>query len=267
MAKTQPNDWGRFQIAVPDENIRNIVGASEGLAGSGKTRFWFTAPDPIAYFQFDPGGRKGTREQIAQDFPGKEIRYIDYCPDFNIGKLPKEDRVSRAIEVLGQFQEDWDVAIRKARTLIIDREPDLWEMVRYAHDEVDSPDPKSFHELNLMLKGWIQDAETNGKNLGLIRGLKDTWGVTGISNSGKKQQGFTGILKADGNKYIPDWVQLNMRHRWDNDSREFKVQILEKCRLGNAVDLMGTEYGGMDFLTLATILYPESEPSEWGFED
>lgn len=261
MSKT---DWGRFELAVADEDIRNIIAASQGPAGSGKTFFWFTAPDPIAYFGFDPGGMKGVKEKVLKDFPDKEIRFVDYCPDFNIGKLPKEERVARAIEVMAQFQADWDIAISNARTLIVDKEPHVWEMLRYAHDEVDSPDPKNFHELNLLLRGWVHDAETAKRNLGLIRGVHDTWGVTGVSRNGNKQQGFTGVMKPDGNKYIPELVQLNLGHRWDADEREFKVKILEKCRLGEAASLMGEEYGNLDFLTLAMTLYPDSEPSEWG---
>ncbi len=250
-------DWGRFELATPDDSARCIIAASQGVAGSGKTHFWLTAPQPIAYFGFDPGGLKGLKSNPA--FRGMDLRFIDYCGDLNIGKLQKDERMARAIEIMGQFQEDWDVAIRNARTLVWDKEAHVWEMLRYAHNEVDSPEPKSFHELNLMYRGWIQDAEANERNLGLIRGVHDTWGKTGnISRSGKEQMGFTGIFKPEGQKYVPELVQVNMEHRWDEDDREFKLKILEKCRLGNTKELMGQEFGGLDFGLLAVTLYPES---------
>jgi hypothetical protein len=157
------------------------------------------------------------------------------------------------------------VALRKARTLVIDKENTFWETMRYAHDEVDSPTPKNFYELNAQYKGLIVQAEREGVNLGLIRDLKDVWGVTGVSQStGKKQMGFTGEKVPAGQKFVTGLVQINMAHGWDESERNFVVKILEKCRLGNAKELMGQEFHGMDFAELAMTLYPESELEEWG---
>lgn len=254
-------DWGRFESLVP-EDVHTIIGSSEGLAGSGKSHFWLTAPAPIAYFLFDPGGLKGLRNNPM--FREKEIHAVNYCGDLNIGKLPAEDRVQVSIDVMERFKEDWDVAIKNARTLIIDKESHLWEMLRYAYDEVSSPDPKNFHELNLIVRGLIQDAEATGRNLGLVRGIKDTWGVTGISpSSGKKQMGFTGIYKAEGNKYVDELVQVVMRHRWDAERRVFVTTIGDKCRLGEAEALMGQEFDSMDFPMLGQMLYPDADPEEF----
>lgn len=257
------NDWGRFE-AMDDAEERSIIASSQGGPGSGKSHFWLTAPDPIAWFLFDPGGLKGLKHNPL--FKGKDIRVRDYCGDLNIGKMPKAERMERSLAVMAEFQEDWDLAVQKARTLVIDKESMLWEMLRYAHDEVDSPTPKNFHELNLMYRGWVQDAEAHGVNLGLLRDIKETWGVVGKSQTtGKPQYGFTGEFKPEGQKYVTGLVQINLSHRWDDDAEAFKVQILEKCRLGNAATLIGQEFDNFDFLTLALTLYPESDPAEWGF--
>ena len=260
MAKTQ-SDWGRFELVVPDEGLRSIVAASQGAPGSGKSHFWMTAPEPIAWFLFDPGGLKGLKNNAL--FKGKDIRVRDYCGDLNIGKLPKEERVARALDIMNLYQEDWDVAIRKARTLVVDKEQMVWEMLRYAHDEVESPSPKNFHELNLMYRGWVQDAEVNGKNLGLLRDVHDTWGKIGVSREGKPQMGFTGKMKPDGQKYVPGLVQVNLEHRWDDEAGEFAVRILEKCRLGEAVTLIGKEFPELDFPTLGTMLYDDTTLEDW----
>lgn len=261
---TAKTDWGRFELLTPEVDTRAIRATSQGLAGSGKSHFWLTAPGPIAWFLFDPGGLKGLRNNPL--FENTEVRVRDYCGDLNIGKLPKEERIAASLAVLEQFQEDWDLAIQHARTLVIDKESLLWECVRYAHDEVSSPTPKNFHELNLLYRGWIQDAEINGKNLGLIRDMSDTWGKIGVSREGKPQLGFTGKMKPDGQKYATGLVDINLEHRWDSEESLFMVKILEKCRLGNATELMGQELPNLDFLTLATLLYPDSAPEEWGFE-
>lgn len=268
MAKTKKAvDYGRWETMDTDSGL-TIVGASQGFAGGGKSHFWLTAPTPTAYFLFEPGGLKGlrTNPQFKDDFDSGAIRVIDYSKELNFGKMARTDRVAKALEVMEQFQLDWDSAMQWAKTVVWDKEDYVWEMIRYAHDEVDSPEPKNFGELNLMYHGWFSDAEANGKNFGLIRGLQDTWGKTGVSaRTGKAQQGFTGVYKPRGHKKVEEWVQINMEHSWDDDERVFKTKILEKCRLGVAPELMGTEHDNLNFLGLAMQLAPETEPEEWGF--
>ena len=259
MAKA--SDWGRFSRLDTEASDTSIIATSQGVAGSGKSHFWLTAPGPIAYFLFDPGGLKGLRNNPL--FGEKEIMVRDYCGDLNIGKLPEDERVSRSVDIMAQFQEDWDTAVRLARTLVVDKETMLWEMLRYAHDEVKSPVPKNFQDLNLMYRGWIQDAEVKERNLGFIRDVKDTWGKIGVNREGKPQLGFTGRMVPEGQKYLTGNVQINLSHRWDDDEREFCVTILEKCRLGTPKKLMGREFPDLDFPTLGLMLYPKSDPETW----
>ena len=198
-------------------------------------------------------------------FATKDIRVMDLSGKLDFGRLEKADRVARALDVMREFDAGWDVAIANARTIVVDKEDMLWETKRYAHDEVDSPEPRNFHELNLAYKALFVQAERAGVNFGLIRGLKDTWGKTGVSGrTGKPTMGFTGEMKPRGQKEVTELVQINLDHRWDDDARCFTVKILEKCRLGNAVDLLGREFSNLTFPELGLTLYPESEPSEWG---
>lgn len=261
MAKANTPDWGEF-VTLESEERYNIIASSQGVGGAGKTHFWLTAPDPIAYFLFDPGGLKGLKDNPL--FSSKEIHVIDFSVLLDFGRIDKAERVAKAMVVMQQFDAAWDIAIANARTAVIDKEDILWETLRYAHDEVESPEPKNFHELNLQYRALIVQAERAGINLGLIRGMKDTWGKTGVSGrTGKVQMGFTGEMKPRGQKEVTELVQINLEHRWDDDEREFKVKVLEKCRLGNAVELLGQEFGNIDFPTLAMMLYPEADPSVW----
>ena len=257
------DSWGEFQDASDAERY-NVIGSSQGLGGSGKTHFWLTAPGPIAYFLLDPGGLKS----MISKFPGKEIKLIDFSSEMDWGRQDRRDRVKRALDIIKRFEAAWDVAIRKARTIVIDKEDKLWETIRYAHDEVDSPTPKNFYELNLDYAALIAQAESAGVNLGLIRGMKEQWGKIGqrldrMTGQMKDTTGFTGNWVPRGQKEVTELVQINMEHRWDDEDREFKVKILEKCRLGNALELLGTEMGSMDFLTLASMLYPDADPEVW----
>ncbi len=261
MAKA--TDWGAFEALSEDTSL-NIAASSQGEGGAGKTHFWLTAPDPIAYFLFDPGGLKGLKDNPL--FKEKDIRVIDFSKMLDFGRLPKPERMVRALEAMELFDESWPVALKNARTAVIDKEDKLWETIRYAYDEVDSPTPKNFYELNMQYSGLVVQAEAASMNLGLIRGMRDTWGKVGVSREGKPQQGFTGVMKPRGQKEVPELVQINLEHRWDNDDREFKVKVLDKCRLGNAVNLLGKEFPMLDFPTLGLMLYPESDPSDWGSE-
>jgi hypothetical protein len=255
-------DWGAF-APLSEDTSRSIIASSQGIGGAGKTHFWLTAPDPIAYFLLDPSGLKGLKENPL--FKDKDIRVIDLSKLLDYGRIDKGERVARALEVMNGFNDAWEVARKLARTAVIDKEDALWETLRYAHDEVDSPEPKNFYELNAQYRGLFVQAAQSEMNFGLIRGMKDTWGKTGVSRTtGKPQMGFTGEMKPRGQKEVTELVQINLEHRWDDEEREFKVKILEKCRLGNATELLGQEFGNLDFLTLALTLYPDSTPEEWG---
>lgn len=248
---------------MKDTTQYTIIATSQGEAGAGKTHFWLTAPEPIAYFLLDPGGLKGLQSNPL--FKGKDVRVLDCSGDLDFGRVARDKRVERGLEIMNRFDEGWDEAIGFAKTIVVDKEDKLWELRRYAHDEVDSPDPKSFAELNLEHAALIVQAEAAGINLGLIRGMKEVWGKTGISQrTGKATMGFTGESKPRGQKEVVENVQINLHHRWDEEDRAFKVKILDKCRLGEAVALLGEEFANLDFNTLAAMLYPDADPSEWG---
>lgn len=258
-------DMGRWET-VEDTNTLSITGSSEGEGGSGKSYFWLTAPGPIAYALFDPNGLKGFAQNptFKERFESGEIRVIHYWKELNFGKIPRGDRIERALATMEKFGEDWDSAMGWARTVVWDKEDMVWEMLRYAHNEVDSPTPKNFHELNAMYAGWFSDAERHGVNFGLIRGLSEVWGKTGVNKQGKATYGFTGEVKPRGQKQVRELAQINLSHRWDDDERTFKVKILEKCRIGDAVELLGKEFSNLDFLSLALQLYPDTDPGDWG---
>lgn len=252
-SKREP-DWGRFEDA--DRSLgKNIIWASEGEGGSGKSHFGLTAPEPIAVHLFDPAGLKGlTRNPL---FKKKEIKVIQY--DFNPGKLAEADRPEAAKAALEEFQENQEVALANARTILWDKEDHVWEMLRYARLEAVSDRPSNYYELNLEYRGWFHDAEMAGVNMGVIRGMKEQWGT-----NAKGSPMGTGKREPRGQREVPELVQVVLRHWWDNDAKEFMTRIHEKCRLGpNAKDLIGEEFASLDFDTLqAAIFAGEDEEDE-----
>lgn len=263
MAKSNNSEWGRFQVAQ-ESDTRSIILSNEGGGGSGKTHFALTMPDPIAVFLFDPAGLKGLLNQ--KQFRKKDIRVINYYEKANLGAMSdKSDRAQASQDALEEFLEDWAVALKQARSLVWDKEDHVWEMLRYANNEDFKAEPKSYYELNMQYRGWFTEAEQAGKNLAVIRGMKEKWGKTGVNrNTGNPTYGGLGIDVPRGQKEVRELVQVNLAHRWDDDDRAFVTTIMEKCRLGNAAKLIGTEYKNLDFATLVTMLYPDADLDEWG---
>ena len=228
--------------------------ASQGIGGTGKTHFLLTAPEPIFVALFDPKGIDPLRKK--DEFKDKDIRWREY--GFNPGKLAVEDRPKAAKDALDLFLEDYRLALKHARTIGWDKEDHVYEMLRYARLESYTDRPSSYYELNLEYRGWFADAAEAGVNLGVLRGMKEKWGT-----GAKGQPVGLGVLEPRGQREVNELVQVVLDHRFDDETREFKARIHEKCRVGPATELIGEEFGSLDFATLASILYPESSEEDW----
>lgn len=246
----------------------SIQGASQGPAGSGKTHFWLTAPKPICIHLFNDFGGVSKLKKAHPEFNTSDIKFINY--DFNPAKIAEEDRAQKALDEYNRFLKNQDVALRNFRTTVLDKEDMVWELMRYARLGSMTDRPSNYYELNLEYRGIFHDAAKAGVNFGVIRGLKEKWGM----NKDGKLSGL-GVNEPRGQKFVSEIVDVVLQHRWDDEEREFKTMIAPpsgsskddegpKLRVGNAAELIGTEYGGFDFLQLAMALYPESAPEEWG---
>src|SRR6266404_5659998 len=116
MAKP-PNEFARY--TKTDRSIKQrIIGLSVGEPGSRKTSFWLEAPAPIIVFSFDKG-----MEGVVSRFPEEKEIYVkeyEWLPTSDTGQ-------EEAIEKRDAFTEDFEHAIQVARTVVIDKETDLWE--------------------------------------------------------------------------------------------------------------------------------------------
>jgi hypothetical protein len=115
----------------------------------------------------------------------------------------------------------------------------------------------------LQYRSWFQMAADAGVNLGVIRGMKEKWGKTGVNRqTGQPTYGSLGEEVPRGMKEVPELVQVTLKHFW-TEEEGFAVQIGEKCRLNS--DLIGKRFADLDFLELAMKLYPETAgtPEVW----
>ena len=249
--------WDDFDTAETVSDDRpSLQWAGQGIGGSGKTHFLLTAPEPIFVQLFDPNGVQPLLRK--PEFKKKDIRWRFY--GFNPGKLAFTDRPKAAKDALDEFLADYRTALGHARTIGWDKEDAVYETLRYARLESYTDRPASYYELNLEYRGWFADAAEVGVNLGVLRGMKEKWG-----QNEKGSPVGTGEMIPRGQREVNELVQIVLNHRFDEDDREFKVRIQEKCRIGAAPDQMiGQEFGSLDFAGLVTQLYPDVDLSEWG---
>lgn len=256
------SSWDSYSTIETVNDPYCISWSAQGPAGSGKTHLLLTAPEPIWVAVFsDPGGVSRLVKQNPE-FRKKDIRWKEF--DFVPGAYEPEDRGKAARDVLAEFEADYGTALKHARTVGLDKEDQLWELLRYAKLEHFTDKPATYYELNQDYAAWFQAAAKAGVNLGVIRGLKERWGLNHLD-----KLTASGQFIPRGQKEVNEKVLVVLEHYWDNDERDFKVRIAggddPKCRIGPAKDLIGTEYASLDFTTLAFMLFPETieTPEVW----
>lgn len=248
--------WDAFATTATTADRYCLSWSSQGPAGSGKSHFLLTAPDPIWVGVFsDPGGISRLVKQHPE-FRKKDIRWTEYA--FNPAAYDLGDRPKAARDAYERFRSDYATALKHARTVGWDKEDQVWELLRYAKLDHYTDKPASYYELNLEYANWFHEAADAGVNLGVLRGMKEKWG-----QNAKGSPVSTGELVPRGQKEVDEKVMVVLDHRFDADAADFVTRIHDKCRVGPAKDLIGQEFPGLDFETLATLLYPEADPSVW----
>ncbi len=225
------------------------IGRSFGEAGSGKTQFWLTGSKPVYVLSLDIGGLEGTLDQlIAEGVVNKgEVELVEYqwLPDTD-GEYKQE----LAIELRDRITADFDYALDNARTIVFDRESDLWQVFRYA--EFGSPKgniPRDFDALNTRYGGLINKAKSYDVSLGLIQATKAVWASATQKTTKTEVWGFD---------RLPEMAYVNIEHKVEDG--EYQM-IVGKCRQNRS--LQWQTMPAMDFATFGTLLVPGSEESDW----
>lgn len=259
MAKEQ----SRF-IKAGAEVRHRIIAASYGEVGTGKTTWWLGAPGPIFIQSFDKG-LEGVVEEIAKE---KEIRVAEYelmNPDGT--ELDQE----RGIEVRDQFIDDYLYALKNARTIVWDKESDVYDVFKYAEQGSVYGDsgtkPLDWDKLHSRIRRLINMAKATDVNLGLIQGMKNEWNKGGTNqNTGKR-----GIVRTDGRvrkgmQDVDALVHINIEHvrvpGGDGEASKFLINV-GKSRGPGSRDVQDQQFEGLTFAEFAQLVFPESSAEEW----
>lgn len=242
-------DWGRFATISQDVKYR-MVYRSYGPEKSGKNHFGFTMPGPIAILSFDIG-LEGTVEKFLRE--GKDVRFIEY--EFSKGDCSQE-----AAQVMcDQLEEDFGLALKVARSIIIDTETELWDLYRYAehginNQGVSTSAPKDYVKLNSRYRDLIQRAYDGEVNLQLIQKVKERW-----KTNEKGSPVPSGVFEPSGFKEAGYIVQASLRHSWSKDEG-FGIEVMN-CRQN--MGLAAETFYGTTFPELATMVFGEESDGSW----
>lgn len=254
-------NWGNF-TPVNHETRYRLIWRSYGGEKTGKDHFGLTAPGPIAIQSFDIGLEGVVEKFLKAPLGPKEIRFVEY--EFERGKTSRQD----AEDLRDRFIADFEHALTVARTIIWDTETEVWEVFRTAEhgtnkQGVATDAPKDYVKLNAMYRDLIQLAYDADVNLQLIQKVKEKWiSVPKKDENGRtvgEKPSATGEMEPTGFKECGYLVQANLRHSWDKENG-FVVHVVN-CRQN--MGIAGQEFAGLDFPTMAQLVFPESSEEQW----
>ncbi len=248
MAQTNP--LARFPLAPSLATPRLLI-ASSGDVGTGKTRFALSGPAPVVVLSFDQG-TEGVVEEFREE-TDKEIRVVNY--DWSPTKENDEEFTkAMAIDLRNQYIADLKLACEHARTVVIDRETDVWTLFRYA--EFGSPKadvPRDFDKVNQLMRKYLQLPKKLTINFVAIQSLKDEWGGATKKTGGKVRAGFqetNGLMHAE---------LFHEREKGKFYTTVLKVRGKKEIVKG----LSDTRFENLDMPTLGMMLFPEADDSVW----
>lgn len=239
---------------------QRLIAASFGEVGTLKTSFWASAPGPILFQSTDnglegvidialPDGRPAYQDQ-------KEIYIATY--DANTDGLDQD----AAIETRDRFIEDFEHAIGRVRTIVWDKETQVYEIFRYAEFGAPSDNPSNYYPLYQKYRRLINRAKASDINLGFIQGMKTPW-VPKVN----KRTGAAGAARSDGERVrrgmpeIEELVHINVEHV---HSREEGFMLnIGKSRGPGGREIQNTSIPYVEFPDFATLVFPDTDASDW----
>lgn len=249
MAKKPADQWGRYTKADAPYKPR-LIWAGFGEYGTGKTHFALGAPGPIVVQSFDKG-LEGVVEKFQSD---KDIYVAEY--DWSPTDALTQDE---AVELREKFTEDFEHAIQNARTVIWDKETDIWELFRYAEFGGPNDAPRNYPQLNQRYRRLINMPKATDINFGCIQSMKSVWGQKPKSTGGLTPFD-TGERERAGFSELEGLVHVNIEHLREDGT--FKIRVGKARGPGSGTvqdELMAVE----NFKEFAMILFPDSDEGDW----
>lgn len=241
---------------MADTPKHRIVAASYGEVGSGKTSWWLGAPGPIVIQTLDQG-----LEGVAEPFTAEKDIFV---AEYDLGQSGGEYSHALAVDARDKFTEDFEHALTFARTIIWDRESDMWNLFFYAEfgtdDAFAAAPPKDWDRLKGKIRRLIAMAKASDVNFGIIQGMKNEWVQKVNPRNGTKGAAQSGNRIRSGMDDIDALVHVNIEHAVEDGQFVLRVG---KSRGPGGRDIQNTTLPFVSFKDFAQLVFPDSDESEW----
>ena len=250
-----------------------IIMLLTGEVGAGKTDFALGAPGPIVVHTFDQGTEGVVEEHVAR---GKEIYLAKYDLGVEVGAEVTHQMV---LELRDQFIANFEADIARARTIIIDRETDLWNYHVHAEtgtdDKFAAASAKDWPKIKAKLRRLTSMAKASKINLIYVQGMRNTWSkvvnpktgnTTSVPDGGRQPDGMDSVeadvhivadLKRVDQAEGPSKFFLHVGKSRGPGSRLVQGQTFEVVK-PNDEDV--AEFGFKEF---AQLVFPDTDSSAW----
>jgi hypothetical protein len=188
---------------------------------------------------------------------GKDIYVAEY--EWNPTEELDQDE---AIMLRDKFIEDFEHAITVARTVVWDKETQVWELFRYAEFGAPNDAPRNYPQLYQRYRRYLNMPKSTDINFGIIQGMRTPW-VTKVN----PKSGAQGAVKGNererkGMDEVEELVHINIEHFLDPVDKEFKLRI-GKARGPGGRDIQNSVIPYCDFSDFATLVFPDTEKTDW----
>jgi hypothetical protein len=247
------DDFARFTRCDQPAKPRIIAGSC-GEVGTRKTSFWLGAPGPIVVFSFDRG-LEGVVEPYQVE---KEI----YVKEYDWATAPGcEPDQQMAIDIVAQFDEDFRHALTVARTVILDKETDLWSIAKYARfGPPEKGRPDDWEGLKAQIRVWLNAPKPLDINFGVIQAMKNEWVTKNNPKTGKDGITQTGVRIPAGMEEVEAIMHINIEHL--HQDGEFLMKI-GKARGPGGRDIQYQTIPAVSFGEFAQLVFPDSDEGDW----
>lgn len=251
MPVVKSNPFARYTKATDAYKYR-LIGRSVGEPGSRKTSFWLEAPGPIVVFSFDQG-LEGVVERY-QEHKDIYVKEYDWSPT---EELDQDDAIAMRDEFIGDFEH----AIQHARTVLIDKETDLWELFRYAEFGAPNDAPRNYPQLNQRYRKYMNMPKATDINFGLIQSMKDEWKTVQKRDGSGEKGANTGRRIPQGFGELEGLVHVNLFHR-GHSPNNWTVEV-GKVRGPGVPDVADQTFPSLTFTELAMLIFPGTSEEDW----
>lgn len=262
---------GRYTRATAEPTPR-VIARLVGEIGSGKTDFALGAPGPIVVHTFDQGLEGVVEEHVAA---GKEIYVKSYDLGVEVGaEVTHEASVAVRDDFIANFERD--IVERVAKTLIIDRESDLWSLHVFAEtgtdDRFGAAPAKDWPKIKAKLRRLFAMAKASNINLLVIQGLKNEWSRVMNPKTGNMTSTPNGNRIPDGMDEVGADMHIDLnftREDVENEASKFWLRVGKSRGPGNrsvqgqTFELVKDGPLKFGFAEFSQLVFPNTSETDW----